>query len=169
MGTVKILTALFCITVVVGLCTSASGQTKRAIGQVCGDPTAKCAAAENFQPYDLAFETGADWVIVQSKPFYGIVLKSVKVPDWGDCAKPSFPESERLEIQELFPKNKVFAQNCVEPGTNYYTGTADKTALIGVFAGNTLREANAFLKKVQATGKFKNVRVRKMRIEINGT
>lgn len=87
----------------------------------------------------------------------------------GDCAKPSFTESERLEIQELFPNNKVFTQNCVEPGTNYYTGTADKTALIGVFAGNTLREANAFLKKVQATGKFTNVRVRKMRIEINGT
>lgn len=108
-------------------------------------------------------------MIVQSRPFYGIVLKSVKLEDWGDCEKPSFQESERLEIQDIFPKNKVFTQNCVDVGTNYYTGTADKTALIGVFAGNTLREANAFLKKVLATGKFDGVRVRKMRVEINGT
>lgn len=149
--------------------TTAWGQKKRATGQVCGDPTAKCAAAENFQAFDLPFETGANWVIVQSRPFYGIVLKSAKLPDWGDCEKPSFQEAERLEIQDLFPKNKVFTQNCVDVGTNYYTGTADKTALIGVFAGNTLREANAFLKKVLATGKFDGARGRKMRIEINGT
>ncbi|MCZ2389597.1 MAG: hypothetical protein LC113_00805 [Acidobacteria bacterium] len=139
------------------------------LGAVCGDPTVKCAAAENFQPNDLPFETGKNWAMFQSRPFYAIVLRSVKLPDWGDCQKPSFPESERLEVQELFPNNKVFTQNCIEPGTNFYTGTADKTALIAVYAGRTLREAKAFLEKVEATGKFEGIRVRKMRAEINGT
>jgi hypothetical protein len=138
-------------------------------GQVCGDPTAACKLKDNFQPHDLPFDTGKNFVIYESEFFYGIILKSVKLKDFGDCATPSFTEQERLDIQALFEHNKVFAQNCVESGTSYYTNVAEQTALIGVYAGHTLAEANTFLKEVQATGKFPDVKVRKMRAAINGT
>lgn len=150
---------------------TAAAQKKAELGKVCGDPTVPCKNAENFRPNELAFYMGREnSAIYESERFYGIVLQSVKLKnDWGDCEKPQFPESERLPIQELFPHNKVFTQNCVETGTNYYTGVANHTVFIGVYAGRTLAEANKFLKKVQATGKFTGVRVRQMQIGINGT
>lgn len=146
-----------------------SAQKKAVKGKICGDPTQKCKGAENFQTYDLVFDTGKNFVIAQSEKFYGIVLKSVKLNDWGDCGHPSFGEDTRLLVQELFPHNKVFALNCVESGTNFYPGVAEKTAFVAVYAGRTLAEANKFLKTVQATGKFPGVRVRSMSIEVNGT
>lgn len=150
---------------------TAAAQKKAKLGKVCGDPTVTCKNAENFQLYDLPFDMGTEnSAIYESEKFYGIVLRSVKLKNsWGDCEKPRYPESERLSIQELFPNNKVFAQNCVEAGTNYYTGVANQTSFIGVYAGRTLAEANKFLKKVLATGKFAGVRVRQMQIGINGT
>ncbi len=150
---------------------TAAAQKKAKLGKVCGDPTVTCKNADNFQPYDLPFNMGTEnSAIYESEKFYAIVLRSVKLKNsWGDCEKPQFPESERLPIQELFPNNKVFTQNCVEPGTNYYTGVANQTVFIGVYAGRTLAEANKFLKKVKAAGKFAGVRVRQMQIGINGT
>ncbi len=152
-----------------GTALTTTAQKKAKLGKVCGDPTAACKGRENFQPFDLPFDTGKNFVIYESEKFYGIVLKSVKLKDWGDCEKPSFGESERMSVQELFPRNKVFALNCVETGLNYYTGVADQTAFIGVYAGRTLAEANKFLKTVQATGQFPGVKVRKMSIGVNGT
>ena len=146
-----------------------SAQKKQLKGKVCGDPTVACKSAGDFQPFDLAFNTGKSFAIFESEKFYGIVLRSVKLSDWGNCEAPSFAESERLPIQELFPHNKVFAQNCVETGTNYYSGVANQTAFIGVYAGRTLAEANLFLKTVKVTGKFPGVKVRQMSIGINGT
>ena len=146
-----------------------TAQKKAKLGKVCGDPTLTCKSAESFQAFDLPFDTGKNFVIYESEKFYGIVLKSAKLKNWGDCANPSFAESERLPIQEMFPHNKVFALNCVETGMNYYTGVAGKTAFIGVYAGLTLAEANKFLKTVQATGKFPGIKVRRMQIGVNGT
>ena len=150
---------------------TAPAQKKARLGKVCSDPTAPCKTAKDFQPYDLPFDLGTEKsAIYKSEKFYGIVLQSVKLKNsWGDCEKPRYPESERLPIQELFPNNKVFTQNCVEPGTNYYTGVANQTSFIGIYAGRTLAEANKFLKKVKATGKYPGVRVRQMQIGINGT
>lgn len=138
-------------------------------GKVCGDPTVKCKAAENFQPYDLAFDTGKNFVIAESAPFYGIVLKSKKLKDYGDCSNPTFSEPEREEIQKMFPRNKVFALNCTESGNNYYTGVDQKIVFIAVYAGDSLAAANAFLKKVAAAQKFPGTRVRKMQVGLNGT
>ena len=149
---------------------SAAAQNKsKRLGKVCGDPTSTCKAAENFQAFDLAFDTGKNFVIAESAAFYGIVLKSKKLSDYGDCSKPSFPERERLEIQKLFPNNKVFALNCVESGSNYYTGVAQKVVFIGVYAGDTLASANRFLSKVVETQQFPGVSVRKMKAGLNGT
>lgn len=163
----------FLVTVLV-ICTAFAGtaaaqrKVKR-LGAVCGDPTAKCNASENFQPFDLVFDTGKNFVIAESAPFYGIVLKSKKLADYGDCDNPTFPEKERLEIQQMFPANKVFAMNCTDAGVNYYTGVAQKVVFIAVYAGDTLAAANKFLKKVTETGKFPGVSVRKMKAGLNGT
>ena len=138
-------------------------------GAICGNMTAACTGREGFQPWDLPFTTGKNFVIWESAPFYGIVLKSVKLPDFGDCEHPSFKEDERIEIQSLFANNKVFAQNCVESGTLYYTGVADQTAFIGVYAGRTLAEANKFLKTVEALNRFPGIKVRRMKVGFNGT
>jgi len=144
-------------------------QKKVRTGTVCGDPTATCKGGDTFQPYDLPFDTGKNFVIGQSNWFYGIVLRSKKTEYFGDCEKPAFAEPERLALQKLFPKNKVFALNCIESGSNYYTGVVDNTVFVAVYAGKTLAEAYNFLKVVQQQPEFKSVRVRRMRIEINGT
>ena len=100
----KILSAIFGLGIVLSFsCATVLGQAKRAAtGQVCGDPTAKCAAAKNFQPFDLPFETGANWVIVQSKPFYGIVLKSVKVSDWVTAQSRASPNQSGSRSRSFF-------------------------------------------------------------------
>ncbi len=154
---------LFCLSA------AASAQKKARLGKVCGDPTQPCKSQENFGPSELPFDTGKDFIIADSVPFYAIVLKSVKLDtNFSNCEK-AFPETERLEVQELFPNNKVFAVRCSEAGENYYKGIKWGVAFLGVYAGKTLKEANAFLKTVQATGKFPGVRVRKTQAGFNGT
>jgi hypothetical protein len=161
---------LACVAVVMlGLAFSVQAQKKTKLGKVCGDPTAVCKGRENFQAWDLPFNTGKNFVIAESEWFYGIVLKSKKLKDYGDCEHPVFSEDERLAAQGIFLSNKVFALNCVESGTNYYNGVAQQTAFIGVYAGQTKAVADAFLKTVQATKRFPGVRVRRMQVAINGT
>jgi hypothetical protein len=164
---IVVLCALACL-----LCGQVVSAQKRKVkngGAVCGDPPAACSSRKNFHEWDLPFNTGRNFVIIESAPFYGIVLKSVKLKDFGDCDHPSFRDSERSEIQELFEHNKVFTQNCLESGSNYYTGVPEKSAFIGVYAGRTLAEATRFLKTVQALNKFPGIRVRRMKVAINGT
>src|SRR5436309_1844294 len=96
-------------------------QKKARLGKVCGNPNVACKGGENFQVYDLRFDTGKNSVIAESVPFYAIVLKSHKYENYSDCEK-AFPETERLATQELFPNNKVFAVRCSEAGENYYKG-----------------------------------------------
>lgn len=147
----------------------AASQTKTQLGVVCGDPTARCRTRENFQPYELPFETGKNYVIAESKPFYAVVLKSVKLnADESNCDK-AIPESDRTEAQSLFPHNTVFVMRCFESGQNSYSNVADGVSFIAVYAGRTLARANAFLQTVTATGKFKGAAVRRMRVLINGT
>lgn len=166
----SIIVLLFASVVVVFVSVfTVSAQKKAKLGRVCGDPTVACKPAENFQAYDLPFDTGKNFVIAESEWFYGIVLQSKKLKNYGDCEHPTFSEKERMDIQQLFPKNKVFSLNCVESGTNYYKGVAQETAFIGLFAGRTLTAANAFLKMVLATKRFSGIRVRKMQVAVNGT
>lgn len=143
-------------------------QKRAKAGRVCGDPAAACKNRTNFQPSDLPFDTGKNFVIAESERFYAIVLKSARSGEYPSCQN-AFPESERLSVQELFPHNMVFASRCSEPGDNYYEGMAANTTFLAVYAGRTSAEAKTFLKKVQATGKFPDVRVRRTRAGINGT
>ena len=139
------------------------------LGDICGDPMARCRNRENFQPYELPFETGKNFVIAQSKPFYAVILKSVKLNATQSNCDKAISESDRAEAQVLLPRNMVFVMRCWESGQNSYTNVADGVSFMAVYAGQTLSQANAFLKKVQATGKFSGATVRRMRAQINGT
>jgi hypothetical protein len=144
-------------------------QRRSTLGQVCGDPTAPCKTRDAFQPFELPFDFGTNYVIAESRPFYAVILKSVKLKyNYSDC-EGSIKETDRLAAQELFPRNKVFSMTCFEAAQNYYTNVAENVAFLGVYAGKTLAEANAFLSKVRATGKFNGPVVRRMRAGINGT
>ena len=124
---------------------------------------ARCRTRENFQPFELPFKTGKSFVIVQSKPFYAVILKSVKLnADQSNCDK-AIAESDRTDAQTLFPHHMVFVMRCSESGQNSYTNVTDGVSFMAVYAGQTLAEANAFLKNVTATGKFKGASVRRMR------
>jgi hypothetical protein len=148
---------------------AANGQTKSQLGMICGDPTARCRTRENFQPYELPFETGKKFVIAESKLFYAVILKSVKLnADQSNCDK-AIPEGDRADAQALFPHNMVFVMRCWESGQNSYTNVTDGVSFMAVYAGQTLAQANAFLKTVKATGKFNGATIRRMRAQINGT
>ena len=152
---------------IVLLYTDAAAQQRRQ-GKICGDPNAPCRGQEQFQPWELTFAFPKNAVIYESEYFYSIILKSGKLKDQNDCEK-SFAENDRLRIQELFPKNKVFALKCSEPGGMFYTNVANDIAFLGVYAGKTRAQADVFLKTVKATGKFPGAAVRRMKAGINGT
>jgi hypothetical protein len=155
---------------VIVLCSSdSSAQRRAAVGRVCGDPTEACKTREDFQAFEIPFEYGKGMAISQSEMFYAVILKSVKLKaDESDC-ETAIPESDRLEMQKLFPRNMVFVMRCWEAGQASYTNVADRVSFLGVYAGKTLADANSFLAKVKAAGNFKGAAVRRMRILINGT
>ena len=135
-------------------------------GQVCGDPAMSCGEANMFQPYDLQFRIPKNAVIWESEPFYAVMLKSVNAKH--DC-NSHVDETERQAAQALFPRHKVFADRCGEPGNLYYTNTNSDYRFMAVYAGKTRAEANRVLGMVRATGKFPTANLRRMQTGFNGT
>ncbi len=147
---------------------SSQAQTRRQQkGQVCPDPTVKCRTTVPFEPHDLPFRVNEKAVIWESEFFYAIILKSMTAP-MDDCDK-FVPESERLEAQALFPRQKVFASRCTMAGALYYTNVDDKYRFMAVYAGATQADANRMLQTVKATGKFPGANIRRMQTGFNGT
>ena len=151
--------------------TTAARQRRRARRQpnleVCHDPTRPCRSTATFEPHDLPFRVPARAVIWETGEFYAVILKSFRAPE-EDCEK-FVPESERLAAQELFPRRKVFASRCWEPGTLFYTNTTPDTRFMAVYAGRTRAEAERVLAQVRATGRFPGANLRRMRTGFNGT
>ena len=121
-----------------------------------------------FEPNDLPFSLPKNAVIFESEEFYAVILKSVRAPSIDDCEK-FVPEGERIEAQKLFPRRKVFASRCFEPGSVSYTNVAEGQRILAVYAGRTRAEAERTLADVKATGKFPGANLRRMRAQINGT
>jgi hypothetical protein len=154
---------------IVSLTISATAQRSTNFGRVCGDPTEACKTREDFQAFEIPFEYGKGMAISQSEMFYAVIVKSVKLKsDESDC-ETALPESDRLAIQKLFPRNMAFVMRCWEAGQTSYTNVADGVSFLGIYAGKTLADANSFLAKLKASGNFKGAAVRRMRILINGT
>ncbi|MEP7076947.1 MAG: hypothetical protein ABI878_14160 [Acidobacteriota bacterium] len=159
---VLIVTAVVCAAV-----SAAFGQAKR-YGKICGDPNVRCVGTQDFKAWEMKFALPKNSVIYESEFFYAIILKSVKLKQGGDCVN-AIAEDDRTATQALFPKNKVFALKCYEPGDISYTNVADDVSFLAVYAGKTQAEANSFLKTVKTAGKFPGATIRRMRAVINGT
>lgn len=155
------------ILVVVGLAGfPASGEAQARRGQICGDPTVICPAQSDFQPHDLPFRIPKTAVIWESEMFYAIILQSIRATD---SCENHVSENARLEAQSLFPRNKVFADRCPEPGNLFYTNTNSDYRFMAVYAGRTRAEAERMLARVRATGKYPTANLRRMRSGFNGT
>ena len=127
-------------------------------GKIHPDPAQPRAG---FKPHQLSFETPQDGVArdeFRSAPFYAVILKS--------AAPCSVKETERAEIQALFPSNKVFTplSGCDQDpeDTISYTNVNAKVGFIAVYAGESLEQAQQFLALVKQTGRFPGANVRRM-------
>lgn len=127
-------------------------------GSVCPDPDRPC---EGFKSNELSFrittafkfDRGKD----ESAPFYAVLLKTAPL-----C---SIQEEERLKVQALFPRQKVFVHQyfCQDFGDKVtYTNVNAKVGFIAVYAGATVADANAALARITAMGMFPDANVRKM-------
>lgn len=165
-------TLFFALTCALAVCSCAftvGAQRRRGDATVCGDPVARCVTVATFEVYDLPFRLRRNVAIWESESFYAVVLKSVSVGDeWGECER-FIPEGDRLEAQKLFPRHKVFASRCGEPGSLYYTGVNPKQRFMAVYAGRTRADADAVLARVKAAGKYPGANVRRLRAGFNGT
>ena len=134
---------------------------------VCPDPTARCRTSVPFEPHQLPFVVPPNAVIFETEKFYAVVLKSGR-DKTQDCTG-FVPESERLEAQKLFPRQKVFASRCYEPDELYYEGIDPDVRFMAVYAGRTRAEAAATLAKVKATGLFPGAYLKRTSTGFNGT
>ncbi|MEP6849732.1 MAG: hypothetical protein ABI999_12825 [Acidobacteriota bacterium] len=163
----NVLRVLIVTAVICAAGSSALGQSKR-YGKICGDPNIRCVGTEDFKAWEMKFALPKNAVIYESEFFYAVILKSVKLKQGGDCVN-AIAEDDRTATQTLFPKNRVFALKCYEPGDISYTNVADDVSFMAVYAGKTQVEANSFLKTLKTAGKFSGATLRRMRAVINGT
>ena len=149
----------------------AAAQRRKAprLAAVCGDPTVRCPTSIEFQPYQLPFRIPRNAVIWESEKFYAVILKSVRDESKGGNCDIFVPEAEREAAQALFPRSKVFASRCMEPGDLFYTDVAEDSQFVAVYAGRTRAEGLAMLEKVRATGKYPGANLRRMSTGFNGT
>lgn len=156
----------------------AQAQSRRPVqhgGQICGNPQVTCRTSATFAPNDLPFQVGKNFVIVDTVPFYAVMLKSAAVKD--DNCDVFIPESDRLAAQALFPANKVFSSRCIDPENLFYeeVGTrkprflSETHRIMAVYAGKTMAEAKKMLESVKATGKYPGANIRRLRTGFNGT
>src|SRR2546425_12561916 len=152
------------ITIVLGVfLIDATAQHRRATthASICDNPRVACKTTADFQPNDLPFRVPKNAVIVDTVPFYAIILKSVPVSN--DSCDVFIPERDRLNAQALFPDHKVFSSRCTDPENLFYTNEtaprkitniSETHRIMAVYAGPTLAKAKRFLESVKATGKF---------------
>jgi hypothetical protein len=168
----------FLVVAVLGSCLlSATAQRRRATSHapICGNPKIQCRTTATFQPNDLPFQVPKNSVIVDTVPFYAIILQSMSVAN--DNCDVFIPERDRLNAQDLFPEHKVFSSRCTDPENLFYLDLSSRRSrnlsethrIMAVYAGTTLAEANRMLAAVKATGKFPGANVRRMRTGFNGT
>lgn len=132
-------------------------------GKVCPDPSAPCGT---FKSNDLSFplkNDGKARAEQRSEPFFAVILKTA-----APCATS---EKERLELQALFPRHKVFANRfgCDDNVENNvsYSNTSEKHGFIAVYAGEDRAAAEQVLATVKATGRFAGANIRRMQVIFN--
>lgn len=128
-------------------------------GQIHDYPGKEAASA--FKQHELSFQFPNDGLAraeFKSEEFYAIILKS--------AAKCSLTNEDRLQIQELFPNNKVFMDlfACEEYIEEFvtYTNTNPDYAFIAVFGGTNLEQAKQLFEQYDLATKFPGANIRKM-------
>jgi hypothetical protein len=127
----------------------------------------RCRTSVPFEPHQLPFAVPPNAVIFETEKFYAVILKSLR-DKTQDCTV-FVNEVERLEAQIYFPRNKVFASRCYDPGELYYEGIDPEVMFMAVYAGRTRAEAQAMLDKVKATGKYPGAYLKRTGTGFNGT
>jgi hypothetical protein len=124
---------------------------------VCAAPDAPCQHAQKqFEDGELSFRLPEKIVLYknyESEPFYAVILKIFGEPCSEFGANPQI-ENERAQLQQLFPAQKVFAENgcgklsAVEYDfagkNNLKRGAASDLSFIAVYAGAGKAEAREF-------------------------
>ncbi len=156
---------------------STPGQRRRLTthAAICGNLKTACQTTATFQPNDLPFRVPKNAVIVDTVPFYAIILQSNSVSN--DSCDVFIPERDRLLAQALFPDHKVFSSRCTDPENLFYLDLSSRQTrnlsethrIMAVYAGPTIAEAQKMLAAVKATGKFPGANIRRMRTGFNGT
>lgn len=134
-------------------------------GRTCPDPAHPCAlGGERFKANELSFEAPLKFAFDRgedrSAPFFAVILKS--------APRCSLAEEQRLRIQALFPRNKVFLHRylCEDFADKVtYTNVDRKRDFIAVHAGATETQARAFLAKARAAG-FPDANPRRMQVVV---
>jgi hypothetical protein len=129
-------------------------------GKVCPDPFKPCSG---FKPHEFSFKTSNDKIgraEDRSEPFYAIILKITN--------RCSVSEEERLKVQALFLKNKVFSVR-FECDDNLeenviYTNVDTGIGFIAIYAGSTLSQAKKLLAVVKGLGQFPFANIRRIQV-----
>ena len=164
--------SLLCVVILLLLTAVGASAQRRGrprLAAVCGDPAVRCPTSVEFQPYHLPFRIPPNAVIWETEKFYAVILKSIPDESKGGNCDVFVSEAEREAAQALFPRNKVFASRCTEPGDLFYTNVSEGAQFIAVYAGRTRAEGLALLEKVKATGQFPDANLRRMSAGFNGT
>ena len=126
-------------------------------GDIYGSPS----ASNLIHPADLNFQANNHGLAVaedRSNPFYAIILKT--------AARCSIGEKERLRIQQLFSRNKVFVERyqCTDESPIWYTNVNRQVSFMAVYAGNNLTTAKQLLRKVKQQRQFSDANIRRMQV-----
>lgn len=161
----SVIVLAFCLPVV------AQKASQSRLYDVCGDPSVSCGTSGSFGAEDLPIKiTGElEWMgEYKSKVFYAVIVQSRKViptqdiANEGDTCSGQFSASERSDLQEMFPSNRVFSSSfgCYH-FEHLYTNVNDKFNFLAVYAKDNTN-ARMILKKVRASGKYPGANVRRM-------
>jgi hypothetical protein len=117
----------------------------------------------HFEKNDLPFVIKGEvqFKEYQSSFFHAVVLKSVKATTDDPCSY--IPEAERLEVQRLFPRNKVFTSRVGCPEYQIiYEGVNQDYNFLAVFGGATRSDAEKVLRQVKL--RYPDANIRRMRV-----
>ncbi len=136
---------------------------------VCHEPNAKCSSSYSFAPHHLPFALNEKLVFGKtywSRPFYAVILKSVKVAEDSNCTHVT--EEERLEVQAVWPTRKVFASrfSCPEELVHYENADQDFNFL-AVYAGTTITDARRLLTQVRKNKRFSQAYIKRMQVVLD--
>lgn len=134
-------------------------------GAVCHQPESQCATAYTFAPYQLPFRINESLVFgkaYHSKPFYAVILKSVRTD--GDAGCTMISESERAAAQAIWPTRKVFTSRYTCPEELVlYQNTDQSFNFLAVYAGDNINEARRVLKQARSNVNFSQAYIKRLR------